>query len=165
MWFHGPGWYVALSNSDGFDRPTLWLDKWLQSGVRSYSGNSRHPKIADFNSDGMGDYMWCYEEVWYVALSRGDKFDFPRRWLDSGSSPNGRSIGLPHQFVGDFTGNGHADYPWYYSGWYVASALLPPKIVVDFDQNGFPDGLDNCTNAPGGAEGTGTDAPCVAGVP
>ncbi len=116
MWNYN-GWYVALSNGDGFDNPTLWLSNTGADNGRTY--NTGYQYVADFNGDGRTDYMWNYNG-WYVALSNGSGFDYPKMWLSNTGSPSGQTHNVNYQYVADLNGDGRTDYMWNHFGWYVA---------------------------------------------
>ncbi len=109
------GWYVALSNGNGFDTPTLWLGN---SGPSGQTYNAGYQLTGDFNGDGKTDYMYNYNG-WYVALSNGNGFGTPTLWLGN-SGPSGQTYNAGYQYIGDFNGDGKTDYMYYYNGWYVA---------------------------------------------
>jgi hypothetical protein len=111
------GWYVALSTGTGFATPTLWLSNASPGGGTTY--NAGYQYVADFNGDGLADYMYNYNG-WYVALSNGvNGFATPTLWLSS-TGPCGNTYNAGYQFTGDFNGDGKTDWMYYYCGWYVA---------------------------------------------
>ena len=120
MWNPGNGWHVALSNGSGFDTPQTWLTKYGgPGGVLTHNLGFQY--VADFNGDGKADYMWNPGNGWHVALSNGSGFDTPQTWLTNYGGPGGlRTYNQSYQLIGDFNGDGKADYMWNYSGWHVA---------------------------------------------
>ncbi len=115
--FNYNGWYVALSNGNTFDAPTLWLCNSCSPGGLTY--NRGMQKFGDFNGDGRTDYMFNYNG-WYVALSKGDAFETPKLWLCQTCSPGGYTYNGDFEYTGDFNGDGKTDYMFNYNGWYVA---------------------------------------------
>jgi len=133
MWESG-GWYVALANAagDGFDQPLKWLDATAGYGGRPTRNSGSYAFVGDFNGDGKTDYMWNYEG-WQVALSTGTSFTPPTGfWLQGNAGVGGRPTTNPgsYNFVGDFNGDGKADFLWNYEGWQVAlstgTSFTPP---------------------------------------
>ncbi|MGD9159118.1 MAG: toxin TcdB middle/N-terminal domain-containing protein, partial [Desulfobacteraceae bacterium] len=124
MWYRY-SWRVSLSNGNGFDDPSYWLTGLdVPDGVQiNHPEGNKYQFVADFNGDGMTDYMW-YCDGWYVALSNGNDFNTPSKWLTSNGGPGGCPTinpgGSDFQFVGDFNGDGKTDYMWHYNGWHVA---------------------------------------------
>ncbi len=101
MWDWADGWYVALSNGDGFDPATLWLAK-----NAAPSGNTDNPGWqywGDFNGDGKTDYMWNWGGPWYVALSTGTGFAPHKVWLPANAGPGQSWNDSRWQHVADFT--------------------------------------------------------------
>jgi FG-GAP-like repeat len=120
MWNYG-GWYVALSNGNGFDTPVLWLKNQNDANGGAQTYNPGYMYAADFNGDGKTDYMFNYGG-WYVALSNGIGFETPQKWLPNENSANANAptYNINYQYIVDMNGDGKADYVWNYGGLYVA---------------------------------------------
>jgi len=141
-----PNWYVALSNGNGFDAPTVWLyDSDGPSGRTTHPFDEGYQYVDDFNADGRTDYMYRHLPHWYVALSNGDGFDPPTIWLSDSDAPTGSTVHPTHptlQYVADFNGDGRTDYMyrhWPNPNWYVAvsngSGFNPPTVWL-YDSDG-----------------------------
>jgi hypothetical protein len=119
--FHWYGWYVAISTGDGFEDPKLWLGNKQSPSGQTYNTNPSYQYIGDFNKDGKTDYMFNWHG-WYVAISTGDGFEYPKLWLGNKQSPSGRTYHSDpgYQYIGDFNGDGKTDYMFNWHGWYVA---------------------------------------------
>lgn len=149
MWYNlNWGWFVALSDGTDFIAPTApWLtDADSPSGFAQQAG---YQFVTDFDSDGRDDLMWNWNG-WYVALSKGDDFGDPKLWLTNTAVPGELTYSAGFQFVGDFTGNSFPDFLWNYgyTGWRVASTVLPGEPGLDQDDDGIRDLLDNCPVTP-----------------
>jgi len=117
MYLGSDGWYVALSNGNGFETPTRWLENNV-SGSQTH--NAGYQFVGDFNGDGKMDFMYLGSDGWYVAKSNGISFEQqPTRWLDK-TGPSGQTYNAGYQFLGDFNGDGKLDFMYNYNGWYVA---------------------------------------------
>jgi len=122
MWQYG-GWHVAYSTGRGtsFDARTNLLPPTLATGQTSY--NPGYMFVGDFDGDGMMDYMWQWGSGWHVAYSTGrGSFEVHTGLLPS-TLPDGHTTlnGGGYVFIGDFNGDGKADYMWQTgSGWSVA---------------------------------------------
>jgi hypothetical protein len=72
--------FVALSTGSGFAPKTGWL-----SGDLTYNSGwkvDKHPRImADFNGDGKDDIVAFRDDSIFVALSEGNGFAIPQKWL------------------------------------------------------------------------------------
>ena len=120
MWNNG-GWFVALSNGNGFDAPKLWLSSKNAASNEEPTYHREYQLIGDFNGDGKADYMWNYNG-WYVALSNGNGFEAPTKWLanENSANANAPTYNMNYQYIVDMNGDGKADYVWNYGGLYVA---------------------------------------------
>lgn len=186
-WVDGLGWQVARSNGEAFDLPVPWLGGYVldAGGVPTVTINDGHTYVADFDGDGRDDLLW-YNGGLYVATSNGAGFDTPEMWLVDTGSP--RLHNYPHAVIGDFNGDGRADYMVNFWGWQVAlsngSGFDPPALwlangegpggatwaypyraVADFDGDGQDDWMwrDDPTGdlwvALANASGTGFEPP------
>ena len=155
LWYKDEAWRVARSTGSGFATPAVWLPKQTPVG-KTISQSARHQLIGDFNRDGLDDYLWKpTEDLWSVALSDGTRFLEPRTWISDASTPGSERIYSDSNFfVGDFDGDGGADYLWNADsqGWYVARTTLACVRPPDSDQDGVPDEFDNCLLVPNGAD-------------
>jgi len=137
MWNNG-GWFVAISNGNGFDYPKLWLSNTGSPSGRTYSDETRYQQIGDFNGDGKADYMWNHYG-WYVALSNGDGFEYPKLWLQNTASPAGGTYNANHQYIADFNGDGKSDYMWDWYGLYVSlsngDGFDAPTLWLGYDES------------------------------
>lgn len=113
-----------------------WVEDWMDQSLSPFgntfnTGHENKTHVADFNGDGLSDFMWEWNgaanDAWVVATSNGVGFDAPETWLDESQSPTGKvfnpnALYLFH--VADFNGDGRADFMWKEGGggWYVALA-------------------------------------------
>lgn len=153
MW-HSGGWNVARSNGDRFAPPTIWLETEMLGSDGDFLGrtsNAPHQHVADFDGDGMQDYLFNYLG-WHVALSNGERFEAPRLWLANDAIPGVDTHADGREYVADFTGDGQVDLLWNYMGWNLASTLVTPVQylvgAVDRDGDGVVDVADNCPGKP-----------------
>ena len=115
--FRNTDWYVALSSGTGFHPPRMWL-----GGRHSPTGkahNARSQYVVDLNGDRRADLMF-HDRGWYVALSRGDRFHYPRLWLSDNEASGGKTNPERAHFVSDFTGDGLNDLLFRDGDWFVA---------------------------------------------
>jgi hypothetical protein len=116
------GWWVALSQGDGFAPPTLWLPNDVPGVGSTRPSNDARLFVADFDADGRSDFL--YENYgWWVARSNGNGFDAPTRWMPNNIPGIGSTFppdSQDRQFVADFNGDGSSDYLWEHYGWHVA---------------------------------------------
>ena len=153
MWNH-LGWYVALSNGETFDSPTLWLGNQDSPSGRTFNDSAGYHFVNDFNGDGLADYLWNHLG-WYVALSNGAGFEPPKLWLDNQDAQSGRTYHEDprYQYVADFTGDGLPDYLWNNGLWHVAETVPSrSRDLTDMDDDGIPDDRDNCLTVPNGPQ-------------
>lgn len=127
----GAGWQVSRSTGAGFAPPELWLGEYVLDSEQSWTVtvNDGHTYVDDFDGDGRDDLLW-YNGGLYVATSKGDAFDTPAMWIRDTGAP--RLHNWPHAFVGDFDGDGRADYMVNFNGWQVAlsngDGFDPPEL-------------------------------------
>ena len=171
------GWWVARSNGTGFDPPTRWLAPTIPGVGYTYPPDDHAQQfVADFDGDGRSDYFWEHHG-WWVALSEGDGFEAPKRWLQADTNGVGASFPAnapARQFVADFTGDGFAEYLWEANDWHLASTLLEASAcdALDTDGDGVANSLDNCrftanpdqADSDGNGKGDACDHDCSDGI-
>jgi YD repeat-containing protein len=126
MWYAN-GWWVAISNGNGFDTSSQWLGTTLADG--SATTNSANQFVADMNGDGKCDYIWRNAKGWQVALANSTSNGFitpTAAWLANTAIVTGNGAAAiatynnSYQFIADVNGDKNADYLWYNNGWNVA---------------------------------------------
>ena len=71
-------------------------------------------------------------ETGFDYTSSKNGFDSPQTWLPASVPGIGQTYSNPYQYVGDFNGDGKADYMWCYNGWHVALNSSPfPDLLSD----------------------------------
>jgi RHS repeat-associated protein len=115
-----PSTYVTSASTNNLNAAsnTAWLAATCPSGV---TYNTGYQFTGDFNGDGKTDYLF-FRAGWWVALSNGNGFNAPTVWLGVVSPGGGNTYKLNYQFVGDFNGDGRADFMYWNAGWWVATA-------------------------------------------
>src|SRR5262249_17923653 len=91
---------------------TQWLAGSVNGVNTSSSTDPLHEYVGDFNGDGRTDYFYNASSNWYVALSTGSGFAPPTQWLPGTVYGAATSNNSPprREYVGDFNGDGRADY-------------------------------------------------------
>jgi YD repeat-containing protein len=109
--------WVALSNGNGFDTPTIWLAAYSVSGTHHpYSWEGRYEHFGDVNGDGRADYVWVPDgryDLW-VSLSTGTGFTPPQMWLAQNIVPGGLPFSYygKHEALVDLNGDNLLDWIW-----------------------------------------------------
>jgi hypothetical protein len=109
--------YLANKAGNGFTNSI-----WLAANGGPYGiitkNPDKHQIVNDFNGDGKNDYMYYYGGTnesykgWMVALSNGDSFNTPTRWISYDASPDiGVGMVKPDNLIhtGDMNGDGKSD--------------------------------------------------------
>ncbi len=104
----------------------IWYSTWYANEgryiwSRDHGVGSSVQMLGDVNGDGRADAVTYSASSgnWYVALSNGNGFNSPVRWI------SGHGVGSSAQMLGDVNGDGRADAIVYFSSagdWYVSTS-------------------------------------------
>lgn len=123
------GLWIALSNGNGFDAKTLWLDEptennWNQPELISDGSGSVYARLQDMNGDGLPDRISIKDFSkniggLFVALNNGNSFSPKKLWwpITTGNQhlPDNRyEHGLKNTLV-DMNGDSLPDHVSYYN--------------------------------------------------
>jgi hypothetical protein len=131
-WQTGVGWRVLLSTGSGWSGSDWGKGSaaGLWDGFDKAISNQRFHFVDDFNADGKSDFFYRQANVgWRVLLSTGTGW-IDRAWITGGTrfwvgwNQLATKSSQPFQFVGDFTGQGKADFIYHKGndGWVVMSS-------------------------------------------